>query len=70
MGFFTFWKYFCDNFLMRAQNKMAIFYQAKPNNARQENKDKPIAVWIFFNMLNRRSCTWLLQMSASEQCIF
>lgn len=40
---------------------MAVLYQAKPNNVREENKDKPIALCIYLNMLNGRSCTWFLQ---------
>lgn len=37
-----FWKYSCDNFLMRAQNKMTISYHGKPSNAREGNKHKPM----------------------------
>lgn len=41
-GLFNFLKYFCGNFLMRAQNKITILYHGKPSNAREGNKHKPV----------------------------
>ena len=68
MGLLTFWKYFCDNFHMRAQDKMAIMKQAKPNKAREESKDKLIASFSIHWMGDPAlDCC---KIPASEQCIF
>jgi len=53
---------------MRAQDKMAIMKQAKPNKAREESKDKLIASFSIHWMGDPAlDCC---KIPASEQCIF